>query len=265
MKIISRGTGMRTFRKRRRYFIFISELLFIFVVIIRNNSVMKILLVEDEPQLRELLRTALEKERYVVECAETYAAAVEKTGVYEYDCILLDIMLPDGNGIDLLNKMKEEHRSVNVIIISAKDSVDDKVAGLQLGADDYLAKPFHIAELFARIRSVTRRRQQGGERGIRIGNVYILPEEFSVEVDGKMLELNRKEFDILHFFANRTGRLINKTMLAESVWGDYIDQVDNFDFIYAQIKNLRKKLTAAGASVQIKAVYGIGYKMETED
>ena len=225
---------------------------------------MKILVIEDEPSLQELIKQSLEKERYVVECASNYDTATQKIGIYDYDCILLDIMLPDGDGLSLLKELKKMHKRDSVIIISAKDSLDDKIAGLELGADDYLAKPFHLAELIARIRSVIRRKQNDGDISIELGNIKIFPEAFKVLVDDKELELNRKEYDILHYFANRQNRLISKNTLAEAVWGDYIDQVDNFDFIYAQIKNLRKKLKESGVNVEIKSVYGIGYKMTTE-
>ena len=222
---------------------------------------MKILVVEDEPSLQEVIQTTLEKERFVVEVAGNLALAKEKTGVYDYDCILLDIMLPDGSGLDLLQHLKETRRSENVIILSAKDSIEDKILGLDLGADDYLAKPFHLAELVARVRSVMRRKHRGGEHSISVGNVVIFPDRFSVEIAGKPVELSRKEYDILHFFVNRAGKLINKSTLAESVWGDHIDQADNYDFIYAQMKNLRKKLNDSGADIEIKAVYGVGYKL----
>lgn len=222
---------------------------------------MKILVIEDEPSLQELIKQTLEKERYVVECASDYASAVLKLEDYNYDCILLDIMLPDGNGLSLLEELKMMQKRDSVIIISAKDSLEDKVTGLELGADDYLAKPFHLAELVARIKSVIRRKQNDGETSIKLGNMLIFPDEFKVLVDGKELDLGRKEYDILLYFTNRVDRLINKNVLAESVWGDHIDQVDNFDFIYAQIKNLRKKLKEADAEVEIKSVYGFGYKM----
>ena len=225
---------------------------------------MKILIVEDEPSLQELIKRTLEKERYVVECASTYQSALRKIEDYHYDCILLDIMLPDGNGLSILEVLKKMQKHDSVIIISAKDALEDKIAGLELGADDYLAKPFHLAELVARIRSVIRRKQQDGYITIEIGNVKIEPEKFKVTVNHKDIELNRKEYDILFYFVNRRNRLINKHTLAEAVWGDHIDQVDNFDFIYAQIKNLRKKLNDAGANIEIKAVYGIGYKLITE-
>ena len=201
---------------------------------------MKILVIEDDRSLRELIKTSLEKERFVVETAPDLMTAFDKIEVYDYDCILLDIMLPDGNGLDLLEHLKELRKKENVIIISAKDSLEDKVQGLELGADDYLAKPFHLAELTARVRSVIRRKHRDGDHGIALGNVTLLPDRFMVSVMNKPLELSRKEYDILHYFMNRPNRMINKTLLAESVWGDHIDQVDNFDFIYAQIKNLRK-------------------------
>ena len=224
----------------------------------------KILIVEDEPSLRELIQRSLEKERYITETADDFKTALQKIEVYDYDCVLLDIMLPDGNGLKILERLKELHKRENVIIISAKDSLEDKVLGLELGADDYLPKPFHLVELTARIKSVIRRNHRDGELCIELGNIRLLPDTFQVLIDGKELELNRKEYDILHYFMNRPNRMINKNTLAESVWGDHIDQVDNFDFIYAQIKNLRKKLKDAGATVEIKAVYGFGYKMIVE-
>ena len=225
---------------------------------------MKILIVEDEPALRELIQRSLEKERYVVEVAADFNSALRKIEDYAYDCVLLDIMLPDGSGLDLLEKLKAMHKRENVIIISAKDSLEDKVLGLELGADDYLPKPFHLAELNARIKSVIRRQHHDGEIDICLGNIRILPDKYQVLINDREVELNRKEYDILLYFINRPGRLVNKNTLAESVWGDHIDQVDNFDFIYAQIKNLRKKLKDAGATAEIKAVYGFGYKMIVE-
>lgn len=225
---------------------------------------MKILIIEDEPSLRELIQRSLEKERYVVEAAADFQSGLRKIEDYDYDCVLLDIMLPDGNGLNLLEQLKKMRKRENVIIISAKDSRDDKVLGLELGADDYLPKPFHLAELNARIKSVIRRQRRDGEMDIRLANIRIVPDTFQVFVDDKEIELNRKEYDILLYFANRPGRLVNKNTLAESVWGDHIDQVDNFDFIYAQIKNLRKKLKDAGALAELKAVYGFGYKMTVE-
>lgn len=222
---------------------------------------MKILIIEDEDALRELIVKSLTSERYLVEEAADFPSAEQKIGIYDYDCILLDINLPGGSGLTLLEKLKEHNKQEGVIIISARDSIDDRVAGLELGADDYLTKPFHLAELHARIRSVLRRKQHDGRMTIDFGNVSVAPDTFSVTVDGNILELSRKEYDLIHYFINRHGHLIKKEQLAESVWGDYADQCDNFDFIYAQVKNVRRKLEDAGASVEIKAVYGFGYKL----
>lgn len=243
---------------REFYFSSISESLYLFVFKIQS---MKILIIEDDPSLREIIRRTLEKERFVVEEAPDYQSAQQKTADYAYDCILLDIMLPDGNGLSLLEELKRQHKKENVIIISAKDSLEDKVLGLDLGADDYLPKPFHLAELVARVKSVIRRHQHDGEIRITFGNITIDPEQFKVYIENQPIELHRKEYDILLYFVQRPERVINKMTLAESVWGDHIDQVDNFDFIYAQVKNLRKKLTDAGATAELKAVYGFGYKM----
>lgn len=222
---------------------------------------MKILIVEDEPALQEVVRKSLEEQRYVVEVADSCLSAMRKVNAYAYDCILLDIMLPDGSGLQLLEHLKKLQKQESVIIISAKDSLDDKVAGLELGADDYLPKPFHMAELHARIRSVIRRGQRGGEMQIQVGNLAINPDKHQVLVGEQTLDLGRKEYDILLYFVNRQGHLIKKEVLAEAVWGDDIDQADNYDFIYAQLKNLRRKLAAAGAEVEIKTVYGFGYKL----
>lgn len=224
---------------------------------------MKLLIVEDEPSLRKIMVRTLRGERYVVEEAADYASALAKLEDYDYDCILLDIMLPGGSGLRLLERLKELRKSAGVIIISARDSLDDKVEGLELGADDYLAKPFHLAELSARIRSVIRRHQRDGLESLDAGNVRLFPDRQRVEVAGREVELVRKEYDILHYFMSRPGRMVNKATLAEAVWGDHIDQSDNFDFVYAQMKNLRRKLADAGADIELKSIYGFGYKLVT--
>lgn len=226
---------------------------------------MKILVVEDEDSLRETIIRSLEKERYTVESAATFNEAGMKLNDYDYDCVVLDIMLPGGSGLTLLEELKKRRKRDSVIIISAKDSIEDKVTGLDLGADDYLTKPFHLAELNARVKSVIRRKQQDGELSLRVGNITLYPDRHAVYIEQKELTLNRKEFDLLYYFVANPDRLISKASLAESVWGDYIDQADSFDFIYSQVKNLRKKLRNAGATVEIKAIYGFGYKMTTND
>ncbi|MCD1118678.1 response regulator transcription factor [Chryseobacterium turcicum] len=222
---------------------------------------MKILVVEDEKELLKSIHDSLIQEQFLIETAENYHMASEKIALYTYDCILLDIMLPGGNGLQLLQQLKDMGKSENVIIISAKDSLDDKLTGLELGADDYLTKPFHNAELNARIKAVLRRKNQEGKNSIEMANIELDLTERTFTVDEEKITLNRKEFDILHFFLLNKKRLVTKTALAEHVWGDHIDQADNFDFIYYQIKNLRKKLQQSNAEIEIEAVYGIGYKL----
>lgn len=222
---------------------------------------MKLLIIEDELSLQEMMSATLRKEGYIVEGASTYATAIDKLGSYSYDCILLDITLPDGNGLDILREIKKSGKDVNVIITSARDSIDDKIEGLELGADDYLAKPFHLAELAARIRSVTRRSRNAGELAYTVGNVSLFESSQRLTVAGKEISLLKKEFDILKYFLMRPGHMVDKAVLAEAVWGDHADQSDDFQYVYAQMKNLRRKLTEAGADIEIKAVYGFGYKL----
>ena len=222
---------------------------------------MKLLIVEDDPSLRELMQRALTEEKYVVETSSTFDEADARISGYSYDCILLDIMLPGGSGLQLLDHLKQLNKRENVIIISAKDSLDDKVYGLEHGADDYLPKPFHMAELKARIRSVLRRGRTGGNLSIEYGNVSLQPDSGYVEVAGVQLQLLKKEFDVLLYFMQRPNHLVDKSVLAEAVWGDHADQADDYHFVYSQVKNLRRKLQAAGADIEIKAVYGFGYKL----
>lgn len=222
---------------------------------------MKLLIIEDDASLSEIMCRALRSEGYVVECAATFFDADDKIAGYSYDCILLDIMLPDGNGLHLLKHLRELGKSDRVIIISARDSIDDKVEGLELGADDYLAKPFYMAELSARIKSVLRRGSASVKSTMSAGNIVIDVNERRVKVADKDIQLLKKEFDILLYFLQRPNHIVDKAVLAETVWGDHIDMSDDFSFVYAQIKNLRRKLTEAGASVNVKAVYGFGYKL----
>lgn len=225
---------------------------------------MKLLVVEDESELLEVIQQSLEKQSYIVETASTFAEALEKIISFEYDCVLLDIMLPDGNGLNLLKELKRINKSNNIIIISAKDSLEDKLSGLDGGADDYLVKPFHLAELNARVKSVVRRKSLNGNNKIEIAQLCVDLEERLVTVNQKELLLNRKEFDILSYLVINKNRLVNKTALAEQVWGDHMDEADDYEFIYSQIKNLRKKLRDSQSGVEVQAVYGIGYKLVTQ-
>ncbi|MDX5443051.1 MAG: response regulator transcription factor, partial [Hymenobacteraceae bacterium] len=204
-----------------------------------------------------------EREKYVVETSADFDTAQENINLYEYDCILLDISLPGGSGLELLQELKKLDKTDGVIIVSAKNSLDDRVAGLNFGADDYLPKPFHMAELHARIKSVLRRRKFDGSNLIELNNLVIDPDQRSASIGHENLNLNRKEFDILLYLISNKGRLVSKTALAEHVWGDQIDEADSFEFIYSQIKNLRKKLKDSKAEIEVQAIYGIGYKLVT--
>lgn len=224
---------------------------------------MKILIIEDEKQMLENMVQSLEKENYLVETAQNFDEAAEKLAVFEYDCILLDIGLPGGSGLELLAELKKEQKADGVIIVSARNSLDERIRGLNLGADDYLPKPFHLAELHARVKAVIRRRQFKGNTVIECNELQIDTDKRVVYINNKEVNLNRKEFDILLYLVTNKDRLVNKVALAENVWGDYIDQTNSFDFIYSQIKNLRKKLKDHNSSLEIQALYGVGYKLVT--
>ncbi|WP_312136495.1 response regulator transcription factor [Sphingobacterium sp.] len=222
---------------------------------------MKILIIEDELALSQTVEEFLKSENFLTETAHDYHAGLEKALTYDYDCILLDIMLPGGSGLEILMALKKQHKKQPVLILSAKDSVEDKVLGLEIGADDYLAKPFHLAELLARVKSIIRRNARDGEKLLQYKNVTVDPDNRQVLVDGKEMVLNRKEYDLFYYFMLRPNKLMEKTSLIESVWGDSSDQADSLDFIYSQIKNIRKKLKEAQAAMDLQAVYGVGYKL----
>jgi DNA-binding response OmpR family regulator len=219
---------------------------------------MKILLIEDEEQLSKSILEYLKNEKYSCDLAENYGDAKEKLDLFEYDCILLDINLPDGNGLNLLNFLKEEKKSDGVIIISAKNSLDDKVEGLTLGADDYLSKPFHLSELSARIAAIIRRKNFDGNYLLKFEKIIIDTQAKNVTIDNQPLELTRKEFDLLLYFISNKKKVISKNAIAEHLWGDGME--GNNDFIYTHIKNLRKKLFDLAKVDYIKSVYGMGYK-----
>lgn len=225
---------------------------------------MKIFVIEDETVMSELICSALKREGYEVEIATTLQSAMEKLEFCEYECILLDIMLPDGSGLDILKWIKKRGRKENVIILSARGSVEDKVEGLEFGADDYLAKPFHLLELLARLRTVARRRR-GGNMMLSCGNISADTLSRVVYVNGQPLHLLKKEYAILVYFLGRQGHIIDKEQLAEAIWGDAADSAYSYDFVYSQIKNLRQKLSASGAGAAIRSVYGFGYKLEETD
>ncbi|MBC6989662.1 MULTISPECIES: response regulator transcription factor [Hymenobacter] len=225
---------------------------------------MKVLIVEDEVPLRTTLLEFLRHGGYVCETAESYQQAHEKIKLYQYDCVLIDLTLPDGNGLNLVRTLKADKSEAGVLIISARDALDDKVQGLELGADDYLPKPFHLAELNARLRAILRRRQFQGQRHLAFRDLTVFPEQALVLVHDQPVTLTRKEYDLLLFFLANPNRVLTKEAIAEHIWGDAADMADSFDFIYTHLKNLRKKLQELGADNYIRTIYGLGYKLETE-
>ncbi|MHB1179451.1 MAG: response regulator transcription factor [Daejeonella sp.] len=223
---------------------------------------MKVLIIEDEKELATSISDYLKTENYLCEFAETFSSAMEKIQSYEYDCILLDLTLPGGHGLKILEKLNEQNRQDGVIIISAKDSVDDRIRGLQLGADDYLSKPFHLSELGARIYSVVRRKQFRNSNAISFDELQVDFLAKAVKVNEKPVPLTKKEFELLQFLIGNQNRVISKNAMAEHLSGDMADMLDNSYFVYAHIKNLKKKLADAGCQDYIKTIYGVGYKFQ---
>ena len=220
---------------------------------------MKILIVEDEKALLQSIANYLEKDGNVCETASSYEDALYKIDLYEYDLLVLDINLISGSGLDILRLLKKNKKETATIIISANNSLDDKLKGLDLGADDYLTKPFHLAELNSRIKAVLRRGKFGGTERLEFNEILIDTRSRTSYINDKAMSLTRKEYDLLLFFITNKGRVLSKEIIAEHLWGDHSDMVDNYDFIYVHINNLRKKLTDAGAKY-IKTAYGSGYK-----
>ncbi len=226
---------------------------------------MKLLLVEDQLELAKSVKNYFVAEGDVCEIASDTKRAVEKLFAFHYDLLLLDLMLPDGDGMSILEQVKDNWPDMGVIIISAKNALDDKLKGLELGADDYLPKPFHLAELNARSKAVYRRRKEGGQKKIGFNEIEINLETREAFVHEQMLELTRKEYDLLHYIIVNQKRLLTKQAIAEHLWGDYMDTADSFDFVYQHIKNMRKKIVEAGGKDYIKTVYGVGYKLKQEE
>ena len=223
---------------------------------------MKILIVEDEIELARDIMHYLNNEHFLCELAQDFPSALEKIQLHEYDCILLDLMIPGGDGLQILQELKKQQKQDGVIIISAKNSLEDKIAGLKLGADDYLAKPFHHAELAARIESVIRRKQFDSNTLITQNELSIDLQSKTVSVHGNSVILTKKEYDLLLFFIGNKNRVLSKSALAEHLSGDFADMFDNHDFVYAHVKNLKRKLKESGYGDYIKTIYGTGYKWE---
>ena len=226
---------------------------------------MKILIIEDNIELLYDIQNFLEREGNVCEIAPDYKTAYMKVGIFPYDILVVDIALPDGNGLDIIREVKKENIDVGIIIVSAKNALDDKVHGLETGADDYLTKPFYMPELNARINALYRRKAHHGSKEIVFNEIKIKPEKHEVYVKDQPIILTKKEFDILHFFVANKYRLLTKEAIAEHLWGDSIEVVDSFKFIYTHLANLRKKIAELGGNDYIKSIYRVGYKFTDQE
>jgi DNA-binding response OmpR family regulator len=221
---------------------------------------MKILIIEDEIELVVSMKNYLSSEGFLCEEAHTYFKAEDSLSSFKYDIIVLDLTLPGGNGLDLIRLIKESNRDAGLLIVSAKNSLDDKIKGLDMGADDYITKPFHLAELNSRIRSLARRRQFGGSNELVFNEIRINTDSGEAFVNNSLIELTKKEYDILLYFVVNRNKIITRESIAEHVWGDNISYADNFDFLYSHIKNLRKKIELKNGRNYLHNIYGIGYK-----
>ena len=227
---------------------------------------MKILLIEDEPALAASIQDFLLAEGYLVEYAADFPVAEEKVALYEYDCLVVDINLPGGGtGLDVLRNLKKRHPATGVIIVSARNALEDRIIGLDLGADDYLTKPFHLPELNSRLKAILRRRQFGGNTDIIFGNIKVSSDSREVAVNGQILDLTPKEYDLLLYFLANQHRVLRREIIAEHLLGEDADQMNDFNFIYSHVKNLRRKLLAQGCPDYIQMVYSIGYKFTDQN
>lgn len=225
---------------------------------------MKILIIEDEIEIATSIKNYLSSNDFVCESASTLKIAIEKIDLYSYDCILLDLMLTDGDGFKILEILKSQNKTDGVIIISAKDTLETKIEGLTLGADDYLTKPFHLSELLVRIQALVRRKQFNGNNVISFNEIEIDTINKSVKIEGNKIDFTKKEMDLLMFLIGNKNKVLSKSAIAEHLSGDMADMLDNHDFVYAHIKNMKKKLKEMGAADYLKSVYGTGYKWEDE-
>lgn len=234
------------------------------IYIFTTKEALKLLIIEDETGLRESIEEYFTDSGNICETAKNFQSALLKINLYRYDCILLDITLPDGNGLEILKKLKENNYPDGLLIISAKNSLDDRLQGLDLGADDYLVKPFHLSELRARVTAVIRRKSFDGNNLLTFNEIQIDLLAKSVKIGSNNIKLTKKEYALLLYFLANKGKVVSKNAIAEHLWGDEIDVSDNFDFIYSHIKNLRKKLMEAGCLDYIQAAYGMGYKFTAQ-
>ena len=221
---------------------------------------MKLLIVEDQRELSGSIQAYLSTGKYTCDPAYDYYSAIEKLHVYEYSCVVLDLSLPHGNGLDILRQLKRTDNPTGVVIISAKNSIEDKVMGLNIGADDFLCKPFHLSELEARIASVIRRRSFEGRNRINLDEFLLDIQEKTLVGPAGKVDLTRMEYMLVEYFISNKDKVVTKEAIGEHLCGDDMDMADNYDFIYTHLKNLRRKLKGAGCAYEIKTVYGMGYK-----
>jgi len=221
---------------------------------------MKVLIIEDELELLNSICSYLGNDNFICETATNFHSAIEKISLYEYACIVLDITLPDGSGLEILKELKKQHKADGVLIISAKNSLDDKLQGLKAGADDYLTKPFHLPELSARVEAIIRRKYFNGNDVITLNEIVVNTSQKTVEINNTLIDLTKKEYELLLYFISNKNKVISKNAIAEHLWGDDMDLADSYDFIYTHIKNLRKKLLNANCTDYLKSIYGMGYK-----
>ena len=225
---------------------------------------MKLLLIEDEKELALSIQKYLTDKDFVCEWVNNAKAAIDKISIYDYDCILLDLMLPDGNGFEILKELKGQNKTEGIIIISAKETLETRIEGFNLGADDYLTKPFHLSELLVRIQALIRRKNFKGSNIVYFNEIHIDILSKTVKVNNNKIEITKKEIDLLLYLIGNENRVLSKSAIAEHLSGDMADMLDNHDFVYAHIKNLKKKLNDAGSGDYIKSVYGLGYKWKNE-
>ncbi len=225
---------------------------------------MKLLLIEDEKELALSIQKYMTGKEFVCEWADNAKAAIDKISIYDYDCILLDLMLPDGNGFEILKELKYQNKTEGIIIISAKETLETRIEGFNLGADDYLTKPFHLSELLVRVQALIRRKNFKGNNTVYFNEIHIDILTKTVKVNNKKIDFTKKEIDLLLYLIGNENRVLSKSAIAEHLSGDMADMLDNHDFVYAHIKNLKKKLNDAGSGDYIKSVYGLGYKWKNE-
>lgn len=222
---------------------------------------MKVLVIEDETSLLKSIMDYCRKEEFLCEGVSTYPDAFSRLEDFDYDCIILDINLPGGSGLDLLQHLRARKRPAGVIIVSARDSLDDKLKGLATGADDYLTKPFHLPELNARIKALLRRKYSEGVNVLEIGHIAIDLLSRTVSLQQQPLGLTKNEYDLLLFLINNRNRVVSRRAIGEHLFGEEADNLPSFDFVYSHIKNLKRKLKEKGVDDMIQTVYGLGYKI----